>query len=285
MDRSPTLANISGLISDLQSPNEIMASYRTALINNPVLYRLDKALACGVFKDDVGNVERLGDVSVSVFQVAVINFLVRALKPAVTAETGFGIGVSAIAFLGSTGQYSHQKHLCIDPYGLPGRGATTLNYIQQMAGERFELIKEPSEYALPRLISTGELSNCSLSLIDGAHLFDVVMADITYLDRVTPMGGCIILDDAGFPAIETAVNYVESNKENYHVVRLKKNFADTVVLVKTAPSDGRDWYHFRPFPVPKRKDWNSKESRSPFKLLKVWVNICRNQGRRLLRRL
>jgi hypothetical protein len=89
MDRSPTLANISGLISDLQSPNEIMASYRTALINNPVLYRLDKALACGVFKDDVGNVERLGDVSISVFQVAVINFLVRALKPAVTAENWF----------------------------------------------------------------------------------------------------------------------------------------------------------------------------------------------------
>ena len=149
-----------------------------------------------------------------------------------------------------------------------------------MAGERFELIKEPSEYALPRLVSTGGLSKCSLSLIDGAHLFEVVMADITYLDRVTPAGGCIILDDAGAPAIETAVNYVESNKSNYHIVRFK-NSINTVVLVKTAPSDGRDWYHFRPFPVPKRKDWQLRESPSPLKSLKAWANVCRNQLRRL----
>ena len=282
MDAGPALSRL--IVAGLESPHQIMALYRNALIDKPVLSRLDKALACGVFKDDVGNVEPLGNGPITVFQVALINFLVSALKPAVTIETGFGLGVSAIAFLASSGHYSHNKHFCIDPWGIRGRGAVTLNFIRQTSGERFELIKEPSEYALARLVSSGELGNCSVSLIDGAHLFEIVLADITFLDRATRTGGCIILDDAGAPAIETAVNYVESNKNNYHVVRFKKNSIiqkDTVVLVKMDPSDGRDWYHFRPFPVPKRKDWHLRESHSPLKSLKAWASVCRNQLRRL----
>src|SRR5262245_13790514 len=131
MDESPPIADISRLIADLENPRQITASYRNALIDNPVLSRLDEALACGVFKDEVGNVEPLGNETINLFQVALINFLVRALKPVVTVETGFGLGISAIAFLGSTAQYSHKKHFCIDPYGIRGRGATTLNFIRQ----------------------------------------------------------------------------------------------------------------------------------------------------------
>jgi cephalosporin hydroxylase len=206
MDEGSAATDIVRLIADRGSPDEIIASYRNALIDNPVLSRLDKALACGVFKDGVGNVEPLGNESITLFQAALINFLVSALKPAVTIETGFGLGVSAIAFLGSTAHYSHKKHFCIDPYGIRGRGAITLNFIRQTSGERFELIKEPSEYALPRLVYSGELSDCSVSLVDGAHLFEIVMADITFLDAATPAGGCMILDDASAPAIEAAAS-------------------------------------------------------------------------------
>ena len=243
---------ISQLISALEKPDDILAFYRAALSRNALLSRLDDALGRRRFEDENGNSELLDKANVTQAQVALIHFLATSLKSPVTVETGFGLGVSALAFLASGAEYDHRRHLSIDPYGLQGRGEVIRNYIDQLPGKRFALIKEASQYALPRLVSQGELGDCHLSLIDGSHLFEIVMSDFTHLDAATPAGGCIIVDDAAFPAIETVVNFVRTNKRNYRVFSPCDN---TAVLVKLTVPDGRKWYHFRPFEVSNRANW------------------------------
>jgi hypothetical protein len=252
MRENVTPREISQLISVLEKPDELIDFYSASLAKNSLLHRLDKALACRRFEDNDGNIEHLGKEAITAFQVALIYFLANSLRPAVTVETGFGLGVSSLAFLASGAEYDHKKHIAIDPYGLSGRGSIILNHISQLPNNRFLVLREPSEYALPRLVSNRDLVDCYVSLIDGSHLFEIVMADFTYLDRVTPRGGCIIFDDVKAPAIETVINFIRSNKRNYHVVQPDQN---TVVLIKLTAPDGRKWYHFRPFVVPDRADW------------------------------
>ena len=251
--------SVSRLISELKTPEDVINRYQSSLTKRPVLSRLDKALACGRFVDGHGNVERLDDErGISALEVALIHFLVTTLKPVVTVETGFGLGVSALAFLAGTAEYErHKRHFSIDPLGLPGRGSTIRNYIERTYYRRFTYVRERSEYALPRLITSGEVVDCSVSLVDGSHLFEIIMSDVTFLDRTTPVGGCIILDDAIFPAIETVINFFRANKSNYDVIE----FGPAVVLVKIAAADSRKWNHFRPFLVPDRTDWTPRTSR------------------------
>ena len=242
---------VSRLVSDLSKPTKIMSFYQSSLSENILLRRLHEALLCGKFEDDDGNIEVLDEAGISMSEVALLHFLLNTLKPRVTVETGFGLGVSALAFLASTSGYEHERHICIDPGGIPSRGRTILNHISKTT-QRFELIKDRSEYTLPRLITNGDLTDCSVSLIDGSHLFEIALADFMFLDRATRKAGCIVVDDAPYPAIEAIINFVAANRDNYRIVEFSDN---CVVLVKSGQHDVRQWDHFRPFSVPRRSDW------------------------------
>jgi hypothetical protein len=93
--------------------------------------------------------------------------------------------------------------------------------------------------------------------IDGGHRFEQVMTDFVLADLLCCRGGTIVLDDACYPAIETVINYVTSNRPDYAVAHLA--VAKTTVLRKVA-ADGRAWNSFTPFEVPQRSDWTPSEA-------------------------
>jgi len=70
----------------------------------------------------------------------------------------------------------------------------------------FELIEEPSELALPRLLESEK--KYDLAFIDGWHTFDHSLVDFFYLNRLIKPGGVIVFDDANWPSVNKLVNYV-----------------------------------------------------------------------------
>jgi predicted O-methyltransferase YrrM len=124
-----------------------------------------------------------------------------------TLEVGCAHGISSLCICAATMARSSAHHVIIDPEqngaGWKGIGVANLG---RAGFKHFELIEEPSEYALPRLSGT-ETGSFDLVFIDGWHTFDHTMIDLFYANRLIRIGGYIVIDDYNWPAVRKAVSY------------------------------------------------------------------------------
>lgn len=70
----------------------------------------------------------------------------------------------------------------------------------------YQLIEGLSEIELPRLLTEGK--KYDFCFIDGNHTFDHTLIDFFYLNRMLNVGGIMVFDDIGFPAVTKALRYV-----------------------------------------------------------------------------
>jgi hypothetical protein len=143
------------------------------------------------------------------------------------------------------------EHIAIDPYGLPdSASAKAERALARLAQGRVKLMREPSEYALPRLSMTGRASHLMFGLIDGSHLFDHALIDFFYLDKMSDVGAVLAFDDASSPAISTLLSFIQTNRA--YKVRM---VGTSLALCLKIESDARRWDHFRPFEVTNKQNW------------------------------
>ena len=70
-------------------------------------------------------------------------------------------------------------------------------------------VGEASSIALARL--TAEGFRADAAFVDGSHRFHEVFVDLYFLRKLVRPGGLIILDDAAWPSVATAVRYFDLN--------------------------------------------------------------------------
>ncbi len=130
----------------------------------------------------------------------------------IVIEVGLAYGSSALAIgeaLCMTGG-SGASHLVIDPFqatGYDNVGRDLLN----AAGlaDQTTLIEEPSSIVLARLAADGFTADAAF--VDGSHRFHEVFVDLYFLRKLVRPGGLIILDDAAYPSVATALRYFDLN--------------------------------------------------------------------------
>lgn len=224
--------------------------------SNPVLNRLLSMMEDGFVADEDGHREPLTHIGIDIDSVGVVYFLTRTLKAAYTVETGFGMGTSAMSMLAAKYDMPDHRHVSIDPFGLSdGAGLVLHRHLESRYGDHFERVWEASELALPAMVKRGEDRPLMLAMIDGDHRFDGALVDFFYMDRLLSVDGRILIDDIAYPAVETLLNFIATNKPNYLIEEVGR-FA---VLRKREADDQRRWDHFRAFAVPRRQDWTPRE--------------------------
>lgn len=132
--------------------------------------------------------------------------LIRTYRPASTIEVGCAYGISSLFICAELEKIQGGHHTIIDGFQqsvFHNIGVSNLN----RAGIGFyQLIEELSETALPRLLADGK--RFDFCFIDGNHTFDHTLLDFFYLNRMLNVGGIMVFDDAGFPAVNKAVRYM-----------------------------------------------------------------------------
>lgn len=218
-----------------------------------VIARCLDALKTGTFKHPDGRTDELGPVRLALQSAGLLAHLARHCKKPLSVEVGFGMGSSTATILATrTIVGSSFEHIVFDPYGLGGRGKVVEEYLAKQFKRSFRRIKEPSEIGLGQLIKDRGRNSAGLLFIDGGHRFENVLMDFVLADHLCCEGGYIVLDDALFPAIETVVNYVKSNRTDYAVSHL---IVDNTTLLQKIAQDQRGWDAFEPFEVPNRRNW------------------------------
>jgi hypothetical protein len=72
--------------------------------------------------------------------------------------------------------------------------------------QRFKLIEDFSEFALPALTKEGVKVN--FGFIDGWHTFDHTLIDFFYINRMLDIGGIVVIDDVHMAPISKMVRYL-----------------------------------------------------------------------------
>ena len=185
-------------------------------------------------------------------QLALLAWLAGDCKSYLSIESGFGLGSTASVILSARHAAGRPfKHTVLDPFGLSGRGAEQVEKrLKESFGEAFERIRKRSQFGMASLAE--ESAKTDLIFVDGDHSFDGIMADFYVADKLVSNGGFITLDDAAFPAIESVIRFVMSNRVDYEVAHLEIH---NMSVLRKVRKDQREWSHFEPFIVPQRSGW------------------------------
>ena len=219
-----------------------------------VLQRTVQALRTGHYLVPEGREECLGSERPGEDQLGLLLWLCRQCSTPLSVEVGFGTGSSAATILCARRAAGHIfQHVIFDPHGLnEGRGELVKAFLERVFPAELFIRKLASELGLGQLIHDRGKGAASLVFVDGGHHFENVMTDFVLADQLCCPGGYIVLDDAEFPAIETVINYVTSNRPDYAVANLS---VDNTAVMRKVGMDQREWFAFKPFSVPNRSDW------------------------------
>lgn len=131
-------------------------------------------------------------------------------------ETGMAFGMSSLCIADALRRNSGAYELVsIDPCQTSDWRSAGLHLVRR-AGLAVTLIEEPSQLALPRLAAEGQ--RFDFGFIDGWHTFDHALIDFFYIDLMLRDGGFLVLDDVGYPAINSLVRFVLANRD-YELVK------------------------------------------------------------------
>ena len=249
------------MLEELRLPSEedLIAKVKELAGKEEAIGLCLSALETGTFHHPDGRTDELGVVRLALGQAGLLAELAMNCPKPLSIEVGFGMGSSAAIILGTrrlTGKPF--KHLIYDPFGLGhGRGQVVQSYLQERFPKGFHRVMKRSEIGLAELLDKNGPGAAGLIFIDGGHRFENVMTDFTLADLLCCVGGYVVLDDAWFPAIESVVNYVKTNRPDYAVAHLP--IPNCSVIRKIGP-DKRAWDAFKPFEVPQREDWTPSKS-------------------------
>lgn len=186
----------------------------------------------------------IGEEAISIPEMAILYHYAKDANASVTYEIGFGLGMSAAVILAAR---AGKKHTVYDPYLLKGKSEPILDHI---VSHGLDYRSRRSDFALAE---TAEKlgRHTDLIFIDGGHQIENTFVDFTLADQNLLDGGHIILDDARYPAIESVISYIYSNRIDYDILDAVHGFT----ILRKVGDDERSWDHFQPFNVPKRRNW------------------------------
>jgi predicted O-methyltransferase YrrM len=199
---------------------------------------LDKIYATGKVEDRDGNPLDCFPTSVSHETGLLLYDLVRARGFKKTLEIGMAYGLSSLFICQALKDNGAGLHTACDPaQDTAWQSIGLLNLKRAGLDHLLRFFEASSHDALPRLYSEGE--RFDFAFIDGMHLFDYVLVDFFYVDRLLEVGGCVALDDIWMPAVQKVISFVLKNR-SYKLVKTAAGSKPT--LLRHAASAAKRFY-------------------------------------------
>ena len=138
---------------------------------------------------------------------ALLQRIVRRVKPRVSLEIGFAYGVSTLYICEALAEVNQPvRHIVIDPFQSSQWRGIGLHNVQEAGfGSLVDFREDYSEVVLPELVRSGLVVD--FALIDGWQTFDQVMVEFYYLNRLLRVGGVMAFDDADRRSVNRVIRH------------------------------------------------------------------------------
>ncbi len=126
-------------------------------------------------------------------------------------EVGLAYGSSALAIGEAlcTGD-AELSHTIIDPFQATSFHNVGRDVLEDAGlAPHISFIAEASSIALARLCGAGLVADAAF--VDGSHRFHELFVDLYFLRKLVRPRGLIVLDDAQWPSVATALRYYDIN--------------------------------------------------------------------------
>lgn len=147
---------------------------------------------------------------------AFVTDVILSHKPKVSLEVGLAYGVSALYICDALTKVGAKKHYLVDPNQTAEWDSIGISNLHAAGFQSLvELREQMSHTALPQLCNEGV--KIDFAFIDGWHVFDQVIVDFFFIDKLLPIGGVVAFDDSNWPGVRKALRFIVKNR-NYEVI-------------------------------------------------------------------
>ena len=181
---------------------------------NHCLQQINEIFQSGKLSDIEGNEHDLG-ANIDRDEGKFLYDLIKEHGCKTTLEVGCAMGISSLYICAALEEVEGASHTIIDPMQTTDWGGIGIAQLKKAGADKYRLLEEPSEFALPRLAEKGE--KYDFCFIDGWHTFDHTLIDFFYIDRLLDAGGIVAIDDVSFPGIKKLMRYLV-NYPNYKLI-------------------------------------------------------------------
>jgi predicted O-methyltransferase YrrM len=142
----------------------------------------------------------------------VLRRAIELASPQLGCEVGLAFGVSTLYILEAMKQFGGGRLIGMDPaqHDPTWRGMGLHNIRRAGLSDRYEFHESTSQSVLPRLAAEGK--RIQFAFVDGWHTFDHTLVDFFYLDQMMDIGGVLVLDDVGYPALQRLAHFIMTNR-------------------------------------------------------------------------
>jgi predicted O-methyltransferase YrrM len=135
-----------------------------------------------------------------------------------TLEVGMAYGLSTLFLCQAHRDKGSGTHTAIDPHqGSRFRAIGLANVREAGLDDHLRFHEAPSFEVLPALCRAGEVYD--FAFIDGRHVFDYVLVDFFFIDKLLRVGGYVVFDDLWLPQVRKVVSFVLRNR-GYQLIKL-----------------------------------------------------------------
>lgn len=184
------------------------------MTNNNCKTIIEEIFRTGKVTDRKGHLHDLGS-NIDRKEGDFIFNLIREHNCHKTLEVGCAMGISSLYICAALEGKENANHTIIDPMQTTDWHSLGINQLDLASVDYYKLVEEPSEFALPSLVESGE--KYDFCFIDGWHTFDHTLIDFFYIDRLLEIGGIVAIDDITFPGIKRLMRYIV-NYPNYQFI-------------------------------------------------------------------
>jgi hypothetical protein len=132
------------------------------------------------------------------------------VKPVTSLEVGLAFGISTLFILEKHREKGSPagSHIVIEPF--PFGGVAEHNLKKEGLIDLADIRYKKSDEVLPRLYYEGR--RVQFAYVDTTKLFDIVMQDFYFIDKILDVNGVFILDDCGggWPGIQRVARFINT---------------------------------------------------------------------------
>jgi predicted O-methyltransferase YrrM len=140
-------------------------------------------------------------------QCRFLQSIIEKIKPSATLEIGLAYGISSLAILQALDVLGKPfNHILIDPFQSDWKDIGLLNIEKAGFTKNTSFYRELSDQVLPRLLQEGR--SIQFAYIDSTKVFDVLMVDAYFINKLLDVNGVLVLDDCTFPGIRLLARFL-----------------------------------------------------------------------------
>lgn len=210
---------------------------------------IEQIYSSGVVEDADHNQYPHDTSSVFYTSGAILYHLIRDFNLSKTLEVGFAYGLSTLFICQGLADNGQGSHIAIDPYQeRKFRSIGLLNIERASLSQFLQFYPQPSYQALAEL--NAQKASFDFAFVDGSHLFDFIMVDFFFIDRMLTRNGFIVFDDLWLPSVRKVVSFALHNRA-YRLIKPSRK-------IKTSWSSRLGFIGKRFLQNPLGRDWPVK---------------------------